>query len=257
MRKIKYLLPIVLLQTILFGQGGVGINTETPERSLDVNGNLRITSFQDKTEDDNFKNIIIANSTGNIDKQSESSMFQTPEQQVETERIIYYSSIGGDSNKEAKCGKFSFIIDENNIAKFKLLANPEKNTEIQYGLRRLERRIKLIGGHSANTGDGEYYYTNFKKTFTTDNWDVYQNIFNYESVYNNNTPDYTTNNRGPAHMINNDFLKLHLIDPESGDFYKIHITRMINQESDNNVTTQINLKDSGLRVITCERYYKQ
>jgi len=58
------------MQTIAYGQGGVGINTESPERSLDVNGNMRVTDFQNKTNDDNFKEILISNNNGDIDKQS-------------------------------------------------------------------------------------------------------------------------------------------------------------------------------------------
>ena len=58
----------------------------------------------------------------------------------------------------------------------------------------------------------------------------------------------------------NDFLKLHLIDPETGDFYKIEFLRMINQKSSDVNTATYNLKNTsnaGMRVVLCERYYKQ
>ncbi|MDM1549791.1 hypothetical protein [Empedobacter falsenii] len=269
---------IFFMQTIAYGQGGVGINTESPERSLDVNGNMRVTDFQNKTNDDNFKEILISNNNGDIDKQSKSSIFQSTEQQVEQQRAIYYSNNGGDITKEARCGKYSFAIDNNNIALIRLLINPNKNINVNFGLRRLERRVKLIGGHSANSGNGDYYYTNESRAFTIENWNVYQPIFNYPSEYNSitspemlditnstyTTTDFNNNNnsrndkRGPAHMINNDFLKLHIVDSETGDLYKIHITRMLNNTNDKSEPLYgINLSNSGIRVITCERYYKQ
>ncbi|MFV0223420.1 hypothetical protein OBK16_13385 [Empedobacter falsenii] len=276
MKKLIYT-AILLLQTITYGQGGVGINTESPERSLDVNGNMRVTVFQNKTNDDNFKEILISNNNGDIDRQSKSSIFQSTEQQVEQQRAIYYSNNGGDVTKEARCGKFSFAINKENIALIKLIIKPSKNTYVNYGLRRLERRVKLVGGHSANTGNGDYYYTNESRSFTTENWNVYQPIFKYPTQYNSNTSpaildisgshsveaynannNSRNNNRGPAHMINNDFLKLHIVDSETGDFYKIHIIRMLNNVDDKSDPLYgINLNNKGIRAITCERYYKQ
>lgn len=248
--KKAYLILTINLSILSAAQtGGVGINTQNPERTLHIQGDMRSTIFQNKGNDSLYEDLIISNSSGNIDKQPKSSVFQTPAQQVETDRNIYYNTTSGDINKIAKCGKFTFAINNSNIPVMKLNVQPSSNITYNYGLRRLERRTNLTGGHSANTGDGDYYYDNKTITFTSTNWDTYQKIFDWAG--------YTT---GEQHLLNNDLLKLHLIDPETGDFYKIVFSRMINQKSSDVNTATYNLKNTsnaGMRVVLCERYYKQ
>ena len=45
--KIKYIIPILLWATGLNAQKKVGINTENPQQTLDVNGTLRIKEPKD------------------------------------------------------------------------------------------------------------------------------------------------------------------------------------------------------------------
>ena len=248
--KKAYLILTINLSILSAAQtGGVGINTQNPERTLHIQGDMRSTIFQNKGNDSLYEDLIISNSSGNIDKQPKSSVFESPAQQVETDRNVYYSTTSGDITKIAKCGKFTFAINNSNIPVMKLNVQPSSNITYNYGLRRLERRTNLTGGHSANTGDGDYYYNNNTLTFTTSNWSTFQPIFDWAG--------YTT---GEQHLLNNDLLKLHLIDPETGDFYKIVFSRMINQKSSDVNTATYNLKNTsnaGMRVVLCERYYKQ
>lgn len=258
--KKSYIIFTINLSILGFAQnGGVGINTENPERTLHVEGNMRSTIFQNKGNDSLYEDLIISNSSGNIDKQPKSSVFQSPTQQVETDRNIYYNTTSGDINKIAKCGKFTFAINNSNIPVMKLNVKPSSNITYNYGLRRLERRTKLTGGHSANTGDGDYYYNNKTITFTSTNWDTYQKIFDWANPGSDSahSPSYPS---GEQHLLNNDFLKLHLIDPDTGDFYKIEFLRMLNQKDTDVNTATYNLKNTsnaGMRVVLCERYYKQ
>ena len=258
--KKAYLILTINLSILSAAQtGGVGINTQNPERTLHIQGDMRSTIFQNKGNDSLYEDLIISNSSGNIDKQPKSSVFQTPTQQVETDRNIYYNTTSGDINKIAKCGKFTFAINNSNIPVMKLNVQPSSNITYNYGLRRLERRTNLTGGHSANTGDGDYYYNNKTITFTSTNWDTYQKIFDWANPGSDSahSPSYPS---GEQHLLNNDFLKLHLIDPETGDFYKIEFLRMINQKSSDVNTATYNLKNTsnaGMRVVLCERYYKQ
>ncbi|GEN65557.1 hypothetical protein CRH01_01250 [Chryseobacterium rhizosphaerae] len=67
--KINFLLLCLLAYTHFFGQiGKVGINTVTPTRSLDVNGNLRIRSLADKKDSTNvYDRVLVGNSQGDVD----------------------------------------------------------------------------------------------------------------------------------------------------------------------------------------------
>ena len=56
--KIKYIIPILLWATGLNAQKKVGINTENPQQTLDVNGTLRIKEPKDLTQQTNDTNII-------------------------------------------------------------------------------------------------------------------------------------------------------------------------------------------------------
>ena len=259
--KKAYLILTINLSILSAAQtGGVGINTQNPERTLHIQGDMRSTIFQNKGNDSLYEDLIISNSSGNIDKQPKSSVFQPPTQQVETDRNIYYNTTSGDINKIAKCGKFTFAINNSDIPVIKLNKKPSSsNITYNYGLRRLERRTNLTGGHSANTGDGDYYYNNKTITFTSTNWDTYQKIFDWANPGSDSahSPSYPS---GEQHLLNNDFLKLHLIDPETGDFYKIVFLRMLNQKDTDVNTATYNLKNTsnaGMRVVLCERYYKQ
>lgn len=248
--KKAYLILTINLSILSAAQtGGVGINTQNPERTLHIQGDMRSTIFQNKGNDSLYEDLIISNSSGNIDKQPKSSVFESPTQQVETDRNVYYSTTSGDITKIAKCGKFTFAINNSNIPVMKLNVQPSSNITYNYGLRRLERRTNLTGGHSANTGDGDYYYNNNTLTFTSTNWDTFQPIFDWAG--------YTT---GEQHLLNSDLLKLHLIDPDTGDFYKIVFLRMLNQKDTDVNTATYNLKNTsnaGMRIVLCERYYKQ
>lgn len=236
----------------------IGINTDSPERMLDINGNLRVTETQDKKDDKGYSDIVIANSIGNVDKQGKSSITQSPTQQVEVVRNVYYSESGSDPEKTAVCGRFIFAFTADNQPVFKLSQRPNSNFIIQYGLRRLERRNKLTEGHSAGTGDGDYYYNNYEKTFTSTDWNQFQKVFDFSEPFSDRAnPTFTYSEQ---YMINNDFLKLHIIDPLTGDLYKVNFSRMPNKVSDIRPGQALNLKNvenSGLRILICERYYNQ
>ncbi len=255
-----YITSILTFVLSLSTLAQIGINTNSSERILDLNGNLRVTETQDKKDDKGYSDIVIANSTGNVDKQKKSSITQSPTQQVEVVRNVYYNESGGDQEKTVVCGRFIFAFTADNQPVFKLSQKPSSNYNIQYGLRRLERRNpnRLIGGHSGNTGDGDYYYSNFDKTFNTTNWNQFQKVFDYSLPYSDNANTQFTYSE--KYMINNDFLKLHIIDPLTGDLYKVNFSRMPNKKSDIRPGQALNLKNvenSGLRILICERYYNQ
>lgn len=232
-------LIIGLSGAMIFAQDKlVGIETNAPERTLDVNGNVRVTIQQDKPIDPHYTDVLIAEQSGNIDRRSKMSLALTDEQQIETIKNIYYSPNGGIIERSVRCGKYEVSIDSENVALIRSTQPVSKTVTIKYGLRRMERRSKITGDQEG-TGTGDYYDKNFQIDFTKDNWNAYQQIY--------------TESKRP--MINNDAYRLHVIDPETGDFYKIDLTRIINREEDWTAPSIRNNKASGLRAIICERHF--
>ncbi|CAH0194526.1 hypothetical protein [Chryseobacterium sp. Bi04] len=67
MKKKIFILPL-FLAVIFYGQTGrVGIDTADPQRTLDVNGNLRIRTLDNKVDNAVYNRILIGDSDGNID----------------------------------------------------------------------------------------------------------------------------------------------------------------------------------------------
>ena len=57
--KAKYIIPLLLWATWLSAQKKVGINTENPSQTLDINGTLRIESPKDLTNQSDVEVIPI------------------------------------------------------------------------------------------------------------------------------------------------------------------------------------------------------
>ena len=66
----------------------VGIGTETPTRMLDVNGNIRVTQLNDKTNTVDFEQLVAADANNNIDKVSKPSLIDDGTKQVEIVKNI-------------------------------------------------------------------------------------------------------------------------------------------------------------------------
>ncbi|MFV0180302.1 hypothetical protein OBK28_12115 [Empedobacter falsenii] len=190
-------------------QVSMGINTEDATRPVDVNGNMRVTGFTNKASDNSYKKVLAADANGNVDAiaREGGSIIVTPELQVEVARQIYLGTTA-DASKEVVIGKFKFTI-RNGRAAVALSSAPTGNVTIQYGLKRLERRTNLTGGASYNTGNGDYYYTNETKTFTTSNFSDYQDVINRD-------------------FYKREFYRMHLIFPGEKDFYKVTFFRLQN-----------------------------
>ncbi len=232
-------LIIGLSGAMIFAQDKmVGIETNAPERTLDVNGNLRITIQEDKPIDPHYTDVLIAEQSGNVDRRSKMSLALTDEQQIETIKNIYYSPKGGIIERSVRCGKYEITLNAENVALIRSTQPISDKITINYGLRRLERRVNLTGS-TENTGTGDYYDKKFEITFTKDNWNTYQQIYGDSKKA----------------MINNDAYRLHVVDSETGDFYKIDLTRIINRDEDWSPTDTRNTKASGIRAIICERHF--
>lgn len=180
----------------------VGINTDNPTRTLDVNGNLRVTGIPDVTGNVNYPNILSINkNNGNIDYVKPSAFMQSDINNVEVKRSIYIAS-APDPTKECSCGDIKFRINDSNTAEFKLNSNSvftSNNTstfDLDYGIKRWTSTY--------------YNYFNDTITFTSANYSNYQTL-DPELFNSSNTVRIYT-----------------IILPKQNNLYRLTITRILN-----------------------------
>lgn len=127
--------------TLLYKGQRVGINIKDPQRTLDVNGNLRVTNIVDKSTIAGTDHLIAANrQNGNVDYIDVKSLQQSGKNNMEVGRSIYNATTA-DANKECNCGDI-IVRFNGNKAEFKLkttdvfTSNGETNFNLSYGIKR-------------------------------------------------------------------------------------------------------------------------
>lgn len=91
----------------------VGINTATPLKTLDVNGNARLRTTVDKSNDTTYDNALVTNTNGEIEN--------WPVSKIKTEistltieiKILQYNNSVAQPLQELKCGRFKFRFNNN------------------------------------------------------------------------------------------------------------------------------------------------
>lgn len=168
-----------------FHAQNVGIKTQSPERNLDVNGNLKVSTLTNKTSDGLYRKILTANvDNGDVDYISFPSINQNEIRNVEISRSIYLGSTPNNS-KECSCGDITFYLNTNNTAYFKL-----RNTKV-FTSNNSASSISLAYGLKRWIGT-EYQYSDiYNKTFTSTNYNTYQTLDNITFSTNTTTRIYT------------------------------------------------------------------
>lgn len=75
MYKFIFLMLLIFIHSLCFSQEAkVGINTSAPTRTLDVNGALRVRAMTDKSNNNDYKQLMVASDEGYVDVASKSSI---------------------------------------------------------------------------------------------------------------------------------------------------------------------------------------
>lgn len=139
--KKKFIFLSVCFLTLLYKGQRVGINLADPQRTLDVNGNLRVTNIVDRSTVAGTDHLLAANrQNGNVDYIDIKSLQQSGKNNMEVGRAIY-NAASADATKECNCG--DIIIRFNGAkAEFKLkttdvfTSNGESSFKLSYGIKR-------------------------------------------------------------------------------------------------------------------------
>lgn len=199
-----------------------GIGTNMPTRKLDINGDLRVTSTNDVTNNVSYDRIVTAsNATGNIDYINISAVAQTETNNVEVKRVVYNSSVP-DETKECSCGDVTFRVNNLNTAEIKLnslttfVTNGNiTNFNLGYGIKRWI--------------NNSYNFVNRTIAFTNLNYSAYQSL------------DPATFTTGPNYTV-----RIYtIVPPKQNNLYRLTLSRISNTNTD------------FTYALICEKFYIQ
>ena len=172
----------------------VGIGTPNPEKTLDINGDLKVSTTLDKSSDATYAEILVANDSGDVgvwkkDKLKE----QIANAIMENKKIIVFSNTP-DTNKTMDCGKFEFRFNTGPEPQMRLATAPAADTTIFYS------RI-----HKENSGANSFYGNN---TIST----------NVEVVYSTSNDWVSLDNSG---RILNTLDEIYISYPGDNNLYRL------------------------------------
>lgn len=155
--------------------GNVGVSTTEPTRTLDVNGNVRLTNTTEKTENAAFEQLVAADSNGNVDIITFPAVAQSDLVNLEVKKNIYLGT-KTENTKECSCGSITFRFNGNK-AEFKLndpevfTVNSFTNFNLSYGIKR------FINNNQPDTGNGPgYSYDNKTVSITNSNYGTWKTL---------------------------------------------------------------------------------
>lgn len=171
MKKIALYTTLLLYFSFTVQAQVLGVNTENPTRSVDVNGKVRITGgneittlagLNDPTNNGANSHIVVADDQGNIGK---IPVPATPTKDASLTIISKVVLVPGGSTTatasnqvaELQVAGFAFGVP-NGVPSVR--TTDGSSQILSYGVKITDRRAGLTGGHSAGSGDGRIYFRN-------------------------------------------------------------------------------------------------
>ncbi|SHK90064.1 hypothetical protein [Chryseobacterium polytrichastri] len=140
----------------------VGIQTDTPTRTLDVNGTSRIRTLTDKSADINYDQVLTTDANGNVDYVPKSSLHQ---QYVELFNLRTLPSTVINSNTSASTiSKQSITLTKTALVMVNFSVPINLSTTASDGRARILRTHLLVDGNE--TVKASNIYTNSTNTGT-------------------------------------------------------------------------------------------
>lgn len=223
----KKVFLLFILATKLFYSQNVGIDTSTPIRTLDINGDLKIKTTNLVTGNTNYTKIVSANkNTGEVDYLGVSSINTLDDKNnADVKRSLYLAAAPVTAN-ECQCGDFTFRLNNTGFAEFRLNSNTVFLTNNNISNFKLGYGVKRWTGNS-------YNYVNRSVDFTSSDYLTYRSLDDLSFP----TTDDASGNTIRIYTI---------VPPKQNKLYKVTILR--NKNSNNNVY---------LYGIVCERFFMQ
>lgn len=230
MKNILVLIAAITSQYVVAQYGNVGINTTNPSRTLDINGNLKISKLTDVSEDGGYSKILTADGIGNVDYIVRADLLPAKDIYTSNKEVInnLYSNTqeAGILNKEIKCGKFKFAFGDTteSYIKFALIDKPSAPISIYMSME----QNYSDGGFQFFQGTSSNNTTPF--VFTVDNYNTFQ--------------DFASGN-----LANREQNIMHFQFPNDQYFYRLTVYRVTQS-----ITVGTTTSNSFNFVTSCEKF---
>ena len=228
MKNIIIKIALVIMPSTFYAQF-VGINTTSPTRELDINGNLRVTKTSDKTNNLPHKYLVAQDrNTGNIDYITFPALDQNDAKNVEISKNIYISNSPIDS-KTCSCGELTFYIKNSDNKPYIKLASPVIFSYLSENEPTPVNSFTLGYGVKGWSGTTYEYRNLTNKTFNTANFGTFQEM-----------------DSSPFAIANTATVRIYsIVLPKQNNLYRITLSRVQNSAL---------LHQYGLM---CEKFYIQ
>lgn len=125
-----YILFLLNLFALNIANAQVGINTNTPTKSLDVNGDFRLRTLNKVTITD-YPDVLVVNNDGDVEKHSAQAIKDAiSDLTVETKELYFDTS--PDGTKIVPCGRFNFRFSNSTIPQVSSVTNLATPATINY-----------------------------------------------------------------------------------------------------------------------------
>src|SRR6218665_2368195 len=115
---------------LIFSQ--VGIGTLSPDKTLDINGDLRVVTTVDKSNDTQYNKILVANASGEVGAWTKDGIRDQIESVfLENKKVIVFSNTP-NINRTMDCGKLEFRFNTGPEPQMRLATAPASSTTIYY-----------------------------------------------------------------------------------------------------------------------------
>lgn len=194
----------------------VGINTNTPTRSLDINGHLKIRETVDESENGEYSKILVTDNDGNIDFIYKKDLLPVSDEftsdKVVINNIYSNTSEAGIPSKKINCGKFEFSFGDTAQSRiyFNLTEAPTQDVSVYMSME----QNYATNGFQFYQGTGPNNTNAF--IFTTSNWNIPKEFASA------NLADFEQN-------------VMHFQYPNDSDFYRLTVYKV--KHTINNVST--------------------
>ena len=165
----------IILTCLVLSQNSiaqVGIDTNTPTRALDINGNLKIREISDESDNGQYTKVLVTNADGNVDYIYKKDLLPATDEFTSNKEVInniYSNNVQlGIDTKVITCGKFQFSFSSESDSKirFNLTEKPSENIDIYMSME----QNWTGSGFQFYQGTSSSNTTAFK--FTTTDWNT-------------------------------------------------------------------------------------
>lgn len=116
----------------------VGIGTNTPVRTLHVEGNMRIRELDDKSQVSDYNKLLVVNANGDVNYIERSDLHPDTDEFTSDKQVLnnIYTTTNGkaDDAKFVSCGKFDFAFKNNSVngtdIRYKLVSTENKSATV-------------------------------------------------------------------------------------------------------------------------------